>query len=139
MYERSGGRRSSMYEGDNNDPAGDYNRSAYGFNTSRSVFQMHELYFVVAFLHAHLVKHAFFICFSCLALYVFVTHALLLFSLLFTSLQLLLIETLNRLACLAVKRRINHVLLFLLFRDGRRRDTDRSRIEDPYYSAPRDR
>ncbi|XP_059352135.1 protein transport protein Sec16A-like isoform X3 [Daphnia carinata] len=35
MYERSGGRRSSLYEGENNDPAGDFNRSAYGFNTSR--------------------------------------------------------------------------------------------------------
>jgi len=40
-YERSGGRRSSLYEGesghDHRDPAGDFNRSAYGFNTSRSV------------------------------------------------------------------------------------------------------
>ncbi len=42
MYERSGGRRSSLYEGENNDPAGDFNRSAYGFNTSRSVFVMHN-------------------------------------------------------------------------------------------------
>ena len=40
-YDRSGGRRSSLYEGesghDHRDPAGDFNRSAYGFNTSRSV------------------------------------------------------------------------------------------------------
>ena len=42
MYERTGGRRSSLYEGDNNDPGGDFNRSAYGFNTSRSVFMMHN-------------------------------------------------------------------------------------------------
>ena len=35
MYERSGGRRSSLYDGETNDP--DFNRS-YGFNTSRSVF-----------------------------------------------------------------------------------------------------
>lgn len=42
MYERSGGRRSSLYEGDNNDPPGEFNRSAYGFNTSRSVFVMHN-------------------------------------------------------------------------------------------------
>lgn len=42
MYERSGGRRSSLYEGDNNDPASEFNRSAYGFNTSRSVFVKHN-------------------------------------------------------------------------------------------------
>ena len=38
-YERSGGRRSSLYDGENDhrDLAGDFNRSAYAFNTSRSV------------------------------------------------------------------------------------------------------
>lgn len=155
-YERSGGRRSSLYEGDNNDAVSDFDRS-YGFNTSRSVsfpspttvtcdesfrqsgttvstpipfspsppprlylfvvlrtncFLLLSFWCVVSALHVSLLTPNL----QCRPMYFFVVN--------FSSLW-------NRL--------IIRSFQMDLCRDGRRRDTDRSRIDDRYYSGPRDR